>query len=223
MREGAALRNANNQNDQQDSGDEGNEDKQVVDVGDSKIGAKKRAKLEAKAEKKAQREADLKMREQRKKQQEKEEAERKLREEQEQLEEKKLEEEQKKLQEEKERKEEEEYQKMKAAFTVEEEGFDEEEEQEGNLLQEFVAHIKEQKVVMLEDVAAKFNLRIQTVISRIEDLLSSGVLTGVIDDRGKFIYITVEELQAVADFVKKRGRVTIQELVENSNNLILLN
>lgn len=31
---------------------------------------------------------------------------------------------------------------------------------------------------MLEDVAAKFNLRIQTVISRIEDLLSSGVLTG---------------------------------------------
>lgn len=46
---------------------------------------------------------------------------------------------------------------------------------------------------------------------------------GVIDDRGKFIYITVEELQAVADFVKKRGRVTIQELVENSNNLITLN
>lgn len=57
---------------------------------------------------------------------------------------------------------------------------------------------------------------IETIHGRINFL-------GVIDDRGKFIYITVEELQAVADFVKKRGRVTIQELVENSNNLITLN
>lgn len=45
---------------------------------------------------------------------------------------------------------------------------------------------------------------------------------GVVDDRGKFIYITEDELKAVADFIKKRGRVTLEELVENSNKLITL-
>lgn len=45
---------------------------------------------------------------------------------------------------------------------------------------------------------------------------------GVVDDRGKFIYISQEELEAVAKFVKQRGRVSLTELVENSNQLINL-
>lgn len=45
---------------------------------------------------------------------------------------------------------------------------------------------------------------------------------GVIDDRGKFIYISQEELDAVAKFVKQRGRVSLTELAENSNRLITL-
>lgn len=48
------------------------------------------------------------------------------------------------------------------------------------------------------------------------------VFSGVVDDRGKFIYISQEELQAVAKFVKQRGRVSLTELVENSNQLINL-
>ena len=47
-------------------------------------------------------------------------------------------------------------------------------------------------------------------------------LSGVTDDRGKFIYISPEELQAVAKFIKQRGRVTISELAESSNTLINL-
>jgi len=45
---------------------------------------------------------------------------------------------------------------------------------------------------------------------------------GVIDDRGKFIYISQSELNAVASFIKKRGRVSLTELAEHSNNLIVL-
>lgn len=52
------LLDANNHNDQH-AAEEGNEDKLTAEVGDSKIGAKKRAKLEAKAEKKAQREVRI--------------------------------------------------------------------------------------------------------------------------------------------------------------------
>lgn len=46
------------------------------------------------------------------------------------------------------------------------------------------------------------------------------VPTGVIDDRGKFIYITPEELAAMANFIRQRGRVSITELAQASNSLI---
>jgi len=42
------------------------------------------------------------------------------------------------------------------------------------------------------------------------------------DDRGKFIYISEEELQNFAKFIKQRGRVSIAELVENSASFISL-
>lgn len=65
-------------------------------------------------------------------------------------------------------------------------------------------------------------MKTQQAIERIQQLQADGELTGVIDDRGKFIYIAEEELEAVAKFVKQRGRVSIVELVENSNRLINL-
>ena len=45
----------------------------------------------------------------------------------------------------------------------------------------------------------------------------------MIDDRGKFIYITMEELESVAKFIRQHGRVSITELAESSNRLISLN
>ncbi|XP_075223383.1 DDRGK domain containing 1 [Lycorma delicatula] len=188
---------------------------------DGKIGAKKRAKLEAKAERKAQREVQEREREEKKKKQEKLEEERKRAEEKELAEEQKRLEEERKAREEKARRDHEEYLKLKEAFTVEEEGFEEiQDDQEENLLQQFIRHIKENKVVILEDLAAHFKLKTQSVIDRITTLQNDGVLTGVIDDRGKFIYISQEELEAVAKFVKQCGRVSLTELVENSNRLI---
>ena len=53
-------------------------------------------------------------------------------------------------------------------------------------------------------------------------LQEDGILTGVIDDRGKFIYISMEELEAVAKFIKQQGRVSITDLAMNSNKLINL-
>ena len=61
---------------------------------------------------------------------------------------------------------------------------------------------------------------LQEAIDRIQDLQEMGRLTGVVDDRGKFIYISQEELEAVATFIKQRGRVSIQELASSSNMLI---
>lgn len=84
-------------------------------------------------------------------------------------------------------------------------------------------YFQAQKVVLLEDLAAHFKLKTQAAIDRITELQSAGELTGVIDDRGKFIYISQKELEDVAKFIRQRGRVSITDLAESSNDLINLN
>lgn len=86
----------------------------------------------------------------------------------------------------------------------------------------FFYYSQAQKVVLLEDLAGHFKIKTQAAIDRISDLQSSGDLTGVIDDRGKFIYISQKELEDVAKFIKQRGRVSITDLAESSNDLINL-
>lgn len=190
----------------------------------AKVGAKKQKKLEEKQARKAQREAELEEREERKKMQELRDQERQKEDEKERLQEQKQEEELQRTKEEQERKEEEEYQRLKECFVIEDQGEAEElsEQESRNLLQEFIQYVKNSKVVLLEDLASRFSMRTQDAIARLQDLIADGSLTGVIDDRGKFIFITPEELNAVAQFVKQRGRVSISELAQASNSLINL-
>jgi hypothetical protein len=85
-------------------------------------------------------------------------------------------------------------------------------------------------------------LKTQDAIDRLQKLVQDGSLTGmvywkllnlqyltlqilslgVIDDRGKFIYISREEMEAVAKFIRQRGRVSLSDLAESSNQLIQL-
>jgi len=194
-----------------------------IKVPEGKIGKKKMEKLQAKADKKLQREAEQKEREENKKKREKMDEEEKQKREKEKEEERKIEEEERKIREEKERQEQEEYEKLKAAFSVEDEGCDADQDgDEDNKLLRFINYIKETKVVLLEDLAAQFHLKTQEAIDRVTQLQTDGLLTGVIDDRGKFIYISQEELEAVAKFIKQQGRVSITDLAMSSNKLITL-
>ena len=196
-----------------------------VKVPDGKIGKKKLEKLQLKAEKKAQREAEEREREENKKRKEELDEEDRKRREREAEEERREEEEEERRKAEKARKEHEEYLALKAAFSVEEEGFDEEEAGDGseeNKLKKFVDYIQATKVVVLEDLAAHFKMKTQDTIDRVTQLQADGMLSGVIDDRDKFIYISEKELEDVAKFIRQRGRVSLADLAESSNKLINL-
>ena len=177
-----------------------------------------------KAEKKAAREQEIQMREERKIQKEKEDELQRELEEEKELKEKEREDEEKRLLAEQKQKEHEQYLKAKKLFVVEEEGFEQnlDTNENQNKLIDFINYIKDKKIVMLEELAGEFKMKTQDVITRIQELLDSEQLEGVIDDRGKFIYITQDELNSVAKFIKQNGRVSITDLVENSNRLIQL-
>ncbi|KAI4366135.1 hypothetical protein MLD38_022053 [Melastoma candidum] len=113
------------------------------------------------------------------------------------------------------------FEKWKGEFSVDAEGTTEEvEEGKQGLLSDFVDYVKKHKCVPLEDLAAEFKLRTQECINRISSLESMGRLSGVMDDRGKYIYISLEEMKAVADYIKRQGRVSISHLASKSNQFI---
>lgn len=189
-----------------------------------KIGVKKMAKLEMKAEKKAAREAMLIEREEKKREEAYIEHLRKEKEDKEAELEREKEEAERIEKEERAKKEHEAYLELAADFEVEEEGFDPDNDVDSTeKLSDFINFICEKKVVLLEDLASQFKMKTRDVIQRIQALIENKSLTGIIDDRGKFISITPEELKNVAKFIKQRGRITVSELVENSNKLINLN
>ncbi|KHJ46977.1 hypothetical protein D918_02517, partial [Trichuris suis] len=186
-----------------------------------KMGKKKLAKLQAKAERRAMREEEEAEREQRKmfdiERAEKE----RLREQAEEEEERRRELEEKQRIEAEKRRQHEEYLRLKEAFTVEGEGCDADENADAEgMYRKFVDYVKANKVVSMEILAGEFGMRTADVIDRLRNMVSDGVLTGVFDDRGKFIHVTDEELLLIAKFIKQRGRVSVDELSEYSNSLI---
>jgi len=123
--------------------------------------------------------------------------------------------------EEAEKKAQEEYDKWKDMFSVDEGGEEMAgvEEDDGKLAK-FIMYLKEHKVTALEDLASEFGLKAQDAIARVQALESMGHISGVVDDRGKFIFIEPEELASVAKFIKRKGRVRISALAQESNKLI---
>lgn len=123
--------------------------------------------------------------------------------------------------EEREAKEQEEAEKWMHMFTVDDAGEDAQSKEQGEqLLHNMVEYIKKRKMVPLEDIAAQFSIRTSEVIEKVRDLESSKRITGIMDDRGKYIYISDEEMRNVASFIRKKGRIGISDLARESAVLI---
>eukprot|EP00210_Caulerpa_lentillifera_P005488 g5248.t1 len=115
--------------------------------------------------------------------------------------------------------EEEEAAKWAEFITVEEKG-EIEENDEQDLMKQFVDTIKSRKIVVLEELAAEFEIRTQEVIQRIQELETQKRLTGVMDDRGKYLFIPLNEMEKVREYIESRGRVSISELASVTHRFI---
>jgi hypothetical protein len=123
---------------------------------------------------------------------------------------------------ERQRAEDEEAAKWMAAISVEGAGEDAVEEgaEGGDALARFIAYVTARKMVGVEELATEFGLRSSEVVERLGALEGAGRRPGVMDERGKYIYISTAEMEAVAKYIKSKGRVAIGELAARSNDLI---
>lgn len=186
----------------------------------ARVKKKKEANREARRAAREEQEAALAAKRER---EEKAEEERRVKREQEEEKERQEEERLKEIAREKERKEQEEYEQWKDLITVEEAGEEaEENEEDPAMLERFITYIKDNKIVVIEELAAEFNLKTEHAIQRLKQLEEDGTITGVFDDRGKFIFVSEEEMKEVAQFITRRGRVSIAELASESTKLLHL-
>lgn len=88
----------------------------------------------------------------------------------------------------------------KKAFELQQAGQEIDDETGGQAQQtaeQFVNYITEHRIVVIEDLAAAFHMSASTAIDRIRELEAMGRLTGVMDERGKYVYVTEQEMDQV--------------------------
>lgn len=202
-----------------DSGSESEEDEDEEEGGRPVKLTKKAAKKAAKEE---AREAERAAREARERKTSAYDERRKKRDEERERQEQLQEEEARRAAEERQRAIDEEAAKWMGTISVDEEGTGDLEasEQGQTLLNQFVEYIKARKMVPLEELATEFKMRSSDVIDRIRGLEAMGRLTGLMDERGKYIFISPEEMKAVAEYIHRQGRVRISQLAQQSSSLV---
>lgn len=65
-----------------------------------------------------------------------------------------------------------------------------------------------------------FKINSSELIDRLRLLESQGRICGIIDDRGKYIYLTEKELAAIEKIFMNRGRISKAELIKECNKII---
>ena len=188
--------------------------------GFKKLTKKEQVKMIKKQEKQKQRE-DMKLYlEEKKRQKMQKEAELLRKEKEKEEEENKLKEELKKIEEEKKQKDEDEYNQWKDLIKVEEEGEERMDFTKEETINKFLDYIKLRKVVSLEDISGTFKLNPNEIVMKLNQYEKEGRIMGIIDDRGKYIYITEKEMSLIEKMLINRGRINKADLIKECNRLI---
>ena len=181
---------------------------------------KEQIKLQKKQMKQEQRENMRLIMEEKKKREEEKQKELLMKEKRKEEEQRQIEEELKKVEEEKKKKEDEEYNKWKDMIKVGEEGEDRMDFTKEETINQFLDYIKIRKVVSLEDISGTFKLNPNDIVMKLNQYEKEGRIMGIIDDRGKYIYITEKEMGLIEKMLMNRGRISKTDLIKECNRLI---
>lgn len=191
----------------------------VIDP-NKKLTKKEQLKMLKKQEKAEQRQYQKQLLEAKKLKEQQKEKEMLLKEQMKEEEKRKLEEELKKVKEEQEKKENEIYNQWKDMIKIGEEGEERVDFEDEKVINDFLNYIKIRKVVSLEDLSGVFKIPPNDLVEKLNYFESQGRILGIIDDRGKYIYLTEKEISMIEKMFMNRGRISKAELIKECNRLI---
>ena len=185
-----------------------------------KLTKKEQAKMLKKQEKAEQREQIRQMLEAKKLKEQEKEREMLIKEKLKEEEKKKLEETLQKVKEEQQKKDDEIYNQWKDMIKIGEEGEGRRDFSDENVINEFLNYIKIRKVVSLEDLSGVFKISPNELVEKLNQFENEGRILGIIDDRGKYIYVTEKEMSMIENLFMRRGRINKGDLIKEFNKII---
>ena len=185
-----------------------------------KLTKREQIKMMKKQEKSEQKERMRLLLEEKKLREQEKEKELLLRQKMKEEEEKKLQEELQRVQEEQKKKEDELYNQWKDMMKVGEEGEEKMDFTKEEVINKFLDYIKIRKVISLEDISGTFKLSPNEIVMKLNQFEKEGRILGIIDDRGKYIYITEKEMSLIEKMFMNRGRISKADLIKECNRII---
>ena len=88
------------------------------------------------------------------------------------------------------------------------------------VINKFLDYIKIRKVVSLEDISGTFKLSTNDIVMKLNQFEKEGRILGIIDDRGKYIYVTEKEMNMIENLFIRRGRINKMDLIKECNKII---
>ncbi|AIN95266.1 hypothetical protein LPMP_030310 [Leishmania panamensis] len=76
-------------------------------------------------------------------------------------------------------------------------------------------------VLVLQTAARDLIVSVEELVGTIERLSQADKVHGVFDDRGKYIFIAPEQFPLLAQFIRLRGRVSVQEFTRECNRIVM--
>ena len=210
--------NLNNNNHNQNMGNEHTINTNIDP--NKKLTKREQAKMIKKQEKAEKREQIKQMMEAKKLKEQEKEREMLIKEKLKEEEKKKLEETLQKVKEEQQKKEDEIYNQWKDMIKIGEEGEEKRNFSDENVINEFLNYIKRRKVVSLEDLSGVFKISPNELVEKLNQFEKEGRILGIIDDRGKYIYVTEKEMSMIENLFIRRGRINKMDLIKECNKII---
>jgi hypothetical protein len=76
---------------------------------------------------------------------------------------------------------------------------------------EWIKELQKNRTVRVDDIAGRFDVLSSEVMVRIQELLDSARLTGVLESDGRFVYISQEELLSISSVIQGKEKISLQQ------------
>lgn len=85
---------------------------------------------------------------------------------------------------------------------------------------EWKKELQKTNLVTTEELAKRFRISRTKVASRIKELVSSLRVTGILEEDGRFIYFSPEEMGELANFIRSRNKSTLEQIADEAQRII---
>jgi hypothetical protein len=84
-------------------------------------------------------------------------------------------------------------------------------------VQEWIDEMKDTRNFLMTEMATSFKLPEEKVVQRIQELIKEGRVAGVMEDKGRFLFIAEDELHSIAESLIERGSLSITDVAAVCN------